>query len=67
MQGPIIPTCIYLHSHIAIMMEIEDTPTACSELLCQAIVNCDELGLNKQVATQLFALWLTSPLLGSIL
>lgn len=46
------------------MMEIEDTPSASCDLICQAIINCDELGLNKQLAAQVFTLWATSPLLG---
>ncbi|KAJ8942780.1 hypothetical protein NQ314_009948 [Rhamnusium bicolor] len=63
LQGPIILTSVYLHNHTAIMMEIEDTPTATCELMCQAIVNSDELGLNKQLASQIFTLWMVSPLL----
>lgn len=63
-QGPVIPTCVYLHSNTAIMMEIEDTPSGTCDLLCQAIINCDELGLNKQLASQVFTLWMTSSLLG---
>lgn len=63
-QGLVIPTCVYLHSNTAIVMEIEDTPSATSDLICQAIVNCDELGLNKQLASQVFALWMHSSLLG---
>nr|XP_023021198.1 FERM domain-containing protein 8 isoform X2 [Leptinotarsa decemlineata] len=63
LQGPIIPTCVYLHSRTAIMMEIEDTPTATCDRICQAIINCDELGLNKQLAPQIFTLWMVSPLL----
>lgn len=64
LQGPVIPMCIYLHSNVALMMEVEDTPTATTDLICQAIINCDELGLNKQVASNVFTLWMTSPLLG---
>jgi hypothetical protein len=64
LQGPIIPTSVYLHSNTAIMMEIEDTPSATCDVLCQAIVNSDELGLNKQLSSQVFTLWMTSPLLG---
>lgn len=64
LQGPIIPTCVYLHCKTALLMEIEDTPSATCELLCQAIVNCEELGLGKQTASQVFTLWMTSPLLG---
>ncbi|CAH1365695.1 unnamed protein product [Tenebrio molitor] len=63
LQGPIIPTSVYLHSNTAIMMEIEDTPSATCDVLCQAIVNSDELGLNKQLSSQVFTLWMTSPLL----
>ncbi|KAG5891496.1 hypothetical protein JTB14_009830 [Gonioctena quinquepunctata] len=63
LQGVIIPTAVYLHSHTAIMMEIEDTPSATCDRICQAIVNCDELGLNKQLASQVFTLWMISPLL----
>ncbi|XP_018563861.1 FERM domain-containing protein 8 [Anoplophora glabripennis] len=63
LQGPIIPTGVFLHSRTAIMMEIEDTPTTTCELMCQAIVNSDELGLNKQLASQVFTLWMVSPLL----
>ncbi|CAH1954878.1 unnamed protein product [Acanthoscelides obtectus] len=65
-QGPIIPTSVYLHSRTAIIMEIEDTPSATCELLCQAIINSDELGLNKVLASQIFTLWMTSPLLGVV-
>lgn len=64
LQGPIIPTCVFLHNRTAVMMEIEDTPTATCDLMCQAIVNSDELGLNKQLASQVFTLWMVSPLLG---
>jgi len=46
------------------MMEIEDTPAATCELICQAIVNCDEFGLNKSLAVQVFTLWMISPILG---
>lgn len=46
-------------------MEIEDTPTATTELICNAIANCDELTLNKVLAMQLFTLWMHSPLLGT--
>ncbi|XP_045466874.1 putative FERM domain-containing protein FRMD8P1 [Harmonia axyridis] len=63
LQGPVIPTCVYLHNRSAIMMEIEDTPTANVDMICQAIVNCDELGLNKHIACQVFTLWMMSPLL----
>lgn len=63
LQG-VIPTCVYLHSRTAILMEIEDTPTATSDLICQAIVQSEELGLNRQAASQAFALWMCSPLLG---
>lgn len=46
------------------MMDIEDTPSARSEHLCQATIACDELGLNNwQLAMQVFALWAISPLL----
>ncbi|ENN70235.1 hypothetical protein YQE_13020, partial [Dendroctonus ponderosae] len=45
------------------MMEIEDTPSATCELICQAIVNSEELGLNKQLAAQVFTLWMISPIL----
>ena len=47
------------------MMEIEDTPSATSDIICQAIINSDELGLNKQLSSQVFTLWMTSPLLGA--
>ncbi|XP_017779690.1 PREDICTED: FERM domain-containing protein 8 [Nicrophorus vespilloides] len=63
LQGPIIPTCVYLHSNIAIMLEVEDTPTATTDLLLQSIINSDELGLNKQLSSQIFSLWMCSPLL----
>ncbi|KAF7280697.1 hypothetical protein GWI33_005554 [Rhynchophorus ferrugineus] len=62
-QGPVIPMCVYLHNKTVIMMEIEDTPSATCELICQAIINCEELGLNKNLATQVFTLWMISPLL----
>lgn len=48
-------------------MEIEDTPTATSELLCQAIINSDEFNFNKQLASQIFTLWMCSPLLGKLI
>nr|CAI5846960.1 unnamed protein product [Callosobruchus analis] len=55
-QGPVIPTSVYLHSRTAVIMEVEDTPSATTELLCQAIINSDELGLNKILAAQIFTL-----------
>ncbi|CAH0551829.1 unnamed protein product [Brassicogethes aeneus] len=61
--GPVIPTCVYLHNHVAIIMEIEETPTATCDIICQAIINCEDLGINKQMASHLFTLWMTSPLL----
>lgn len=63
-EGPVIPLCVYLHNKTVIMMEIEDTPAATCELICQAIVNCDEFGLNKVLAMQVFTLWMISPILG---
>ncbi|XP_048517927.1 FERM domain-containing protein 8 isoform X2 [Dendroctonus ponderosae] len=62
-EGPVIPMCVYLHNKTVIMMEIEDTPSATCELICQAIVNSEELGLNKQLAAQVFTLWMISPIL----
>ncbi|KAL1500746.1 hypothetical protein ABEB36_006192 [Hypothenemus hampei] len=62
-QGVVIPMCVYLHNKTVIMMEIEDTPSANCDLICQAIVNCDELGLNKNLAIQVFTLWMISPIL----
>lgn len=64
--GPILPTCIYLHDRVAVMLEIEDSTSATVDLICNAIVNADELGLNKQLATQIFTLWMYSPLLGTL-
>ncbi|KAJ8963279.1 hypothetical protein NQ318_018746 [Aromia moschata] len=63
LQGLIIPANVYLHNRTVIAMEIEDTPTATCDLICQAIINSDELGLNKQLASQVFTLWMVSPLL----
>lgn len=62
----IFPTCVYLHDRVAIMLEIEDSTSATVDLMCNAIVNADELGLNKQLATQLFTLWMYSSLLGKV-
>lgn len=62
--GPVLPTCVYLHDRVAIMLEIEDSTSATVDLMCNAIVSADEVGLNKQLATQLFTLWMSSPLLG---
>lgn len=62
-QGPVIPTCVYLHNKTAILMEIEDTPSATVELITNAIANSEELGLSKLLATQVFTLWMHSPLL----
>lgn len=59
-----IPTCIYLMSRTALHMDIEDTSNASCDIILQAITNCDELGLNKQLASQVFSLWMCSPLLG---
>lgn len=64
LQGPIIPINVYLHNHVAVMLEIEDAPAAACELIFQAIINCDELSLNKQLASQVFSLWMVSSLLG---
>ncbi|KAJ8924195.1 hypothetical protein NQ315_006986 [Exocentrus adspersus] len=63
LQSPVIPTSAFLHNRTAIMMEIEDTPTANVELISQAIINSDELALNKQLVSQVFTLWMVSPLL----
>ncbi|XP_066157639.1 putative FERM domain-containing protein FRMD8P1 isoform X1 [Euwallacea fornicatus] len=62
-EGVVIPMCVYLHNKTVIMMEIEDTPAASCELICQALVNCEELGLNKSTALQVFTLWMISPIL----
>ncbi|XP_030764670.1 putative FERM domain-containing protein FRMD8P1 [Sitophilus oryzae] len=62
-QEPVIPMCVYLHNKTVIMMEIEDTPSATCELICQAIINSEELALNRVLATQVFTLWMISPLL----
>lgn len=64
LQGIVIPMCVYLHNQTALLMEVEDTPTATCEILCQAILNCEEVGLNKQLGSQVFALWMCSSLLG---
>lgn len=61
-----IPINVYLHNHVAVMLEIENTPIISSEEIFQAILNSDELGLNKQLSSQVFSLWLVSPLLGKI-
>ncbi|KAK4884490.1 hypothetical protein RN001_000761 [Aquatica leii] len=61
--GLIIPVCIYLYSRVAILMEVEDISSATNDILCQAIVGCDELSLNRQLASQVFTLWMRSPLL----
>lgn len=64
--GVVIPCCIYLHSRVALSMKIEDTPTVPCDAICQSIINCEELGLNKQLASQAFCLWMRSPLLGNL-
>lgn len=56
--------CVYLHSHTAILMEVEDTVSATSDIICQAIAQNEEMGLNRQLASQVFSLWMCSPLLG---
>lgn len=58
------PTCVYLMSRTALHLDIEETPTANCDIILNAIANCDELGLNKQLASQVFSLWMVSPLLG---
>lgn len=63
MQGVVVPTCIYLHNYTALLMEVEDTPSATCDVLCQAILNSEEVGLNKQLGAQVFALWMCSSLL----
>lgn len=67
LQGPIVPINVYLHNHVAIMLEIEDTPSTTCELIFQTILNCEELSLNKQLGSQIFSLWIVSPLLGKIM
>ncbi|XP_050308256.1 putative FERM domain-containing protein FRMD8P1 [Anthonomus grandis grandis] len=62
-EGLVIPMCVYLHNKTVIIMEIEDTPNATCELVCQSIVSCEELGPNKTLAMQVFTLWMISPLL----
>ncbi|KAK9745164.1 hypothetical protein QE152_g7154 [Popillia japonica] len=47
--GPVLPTCVYLHDRVAIMLEIEDSTSATVDLMCNAIVSADEVGLNKQL------------------
>lgn len=47
------------------MLEIEDTPIVSTDTMFQAITNSDEFGLNKQLAGQVFSLWMISPLLGN--
>lgn len=59
----VTPVCIYLYNRIALIMEVEDTSSTTNEVLCQAIFNCDELNFNKQLAAQVFTLWMKSPLL----
>lgn len=61
--GPLVPTCVYMHNDVAIMLDVEDSPNASADHLMMAIVNSDELGLNKQVALQCFSLWMSTPLL----
>lgn len=63
-EEQILPINVYLHNHIAIMLEIENTLTVTCEVVLQEILNCDELGLNNQLANQVFCLWLKSSLLG---
>lgn len=65
-QGAMIPINVYLHNHVAITLEIEDTKSATCDIIFEAILNCDELGLNKHQASQVFSLWMVSPLLGKI-
>lgn len=66
-KGVVIPCCVYLHNRCALSMKIEDTPTATCDIISQAIISCEELGLNKHPAPQVFALWMRSPLLGKFL
>ncbi|KAF5305045.1 hypothetical protein FQA39_LY09307 [Lamprigera yunnana] len=63
LQGPVVPICVYLFNRIALIMEVEDVSSATNEVLCQAIINCDEVNLNKQLTHQVFTLWMRSPLL----
>uniref|UniRef100_A0A1Y1L1R5 FERM domain-containing protein 8 n=1 Tax=Photinus pyralis TaxID=7054 RepID=A0A1Y1L1R5_PHOPY len=62
-QNAVTPVCIYLYNRIALIMEVEDTSSTTNEVLCQAILNCDELNFNKPLAAQVFTLWMNSPLL----
>ncbi|CAG9820882.1 unnamed protein product [Phaedon cochleariae] len=62
-QPQTTPICLYLHTRTAVMLDVEDAPTATCDRVCQAVAGCEELGLNKQVALQVFALWMVSPLL----
>lgn len=56
--------CIYLHNRIALTLDINDTPSASNDLISQAIINCEELNINRQYASQAFTLWMSSPFLG---
>ncbi|XP_061400406.1 FERM domain-containing protein 8, partial [Musca vetustissima] len=61
---PVIPTCVYLMSRIAVHMEIEGTGQCPSQVMLAATVGCEELGIaNKLLAQSIFGLWMGSALL----
>uniref|UniRef100_A0A6P7FPK1 FERM domain-containing protein 8 n=1 Tax=Diabrotica virgifera virgifera TaxID=50390 RepID=A0A6P7FPK1_DIAVI len=62
-QGHYSPVCVYLHNRVAIMLEIENVESVTAEQICERIINSEELGLGKQLYTQIFSLWMISPLL----
>ncbi|XP_057672723.1 FERM domain-containing protein 8 isoform X2 [Diorhabda carinulata] len=62
-QGNVIPVCVYLRNRIAIVIDIENVDTVTSEQICEKITNCEELGLNQQLCSNVFSLWMISPLL----
>ncbi|XP_060534526.1 putative FERM domain-containing protein FRMD8P1 isoform X2 [Cylas formicarius] len=62
-QSSKFPVAVYLHNKIALILEIDDPPAATCDIISQAIISCEELGLNKGLATQVFSLWMVSPLL----
>ncbi|CAH1112328.1 unnamed protein product [Psylliodes chrysocephalus] len=57
-----VHACVYFHNHTAVMMEMEDKDTTV-EHICDTLINSDELGINKQLFSQIFTLWMISPLL----
>ncbi|CAG9863625.1 unnamed protein product [Phyllotreta striolata] len=57
-----VNTCVYLHNHTAVIIEMEDMDST-AEQLSEVLMSSDELGMNKQLFSQVFTLWMVSPLL----